>query len=136
MTHYQLINPESLGAPKGWTNGMLAPAGGRILFVAGQTAQGPDGKIGDLGFVTQFRHALSNVLAVVEEAGGRPSDVGRFTIFVTEVETYLDNLKEVGVIYRELMGKHFPAMALVEVSRLVDERARVEIEATAVLVGT
>jgi len=130
---YQIINPESLGAPKGWNNGMLAPAGGRVLFVAGQTARDASGKVPRLGFVEQFGRALENVLAVVREAGGGPEHIGRLIIYVTEMAAYRASLQPLGEMYRRLMGRHYPAMALVQVSGLVDERAVVEIEATAVV---
>jgi len=130
---FEVINPLPLGEPKGWNNGMLAPVGGRLLFVAGQTARSPAGVIESEDFVVQFCVALDHVLTVVREAGGRPEHVGRFTIFVTDLEVYLSSLRELGAAYRERMGTHYPAMALLEVSRLVDEAAVVEIEATAVL---
>ena len=130
---YEIINPEALGMPKGWSNGMLAPAGGRILFVAGQTASDASGKVQPADFVTQFDRALQNVMAVVTEAGGRAEDIGRFTIFVTDRAAYLGSLKSLGEAYRKHMGRHFPAMALLEVTALVDGDAMVEIEATAVL---
>jgi enamine deaminase RidA (YjgF/YER057c/UK114 family) len=133
MAIYQIINPASLGAPRGWNNGMLAPAGGRVLFVAGQTARDATGKVPPLGFVEQFGRALENVLAVVREAGGGPEQVGRLTIYVTDLNAYRTNLKPLGEAYRRLMGRHYPAMALVAVTGLVDERALVEIEATAVV---
>jgi enamine deaminase RidA (YjgF/YER057c/UK114 family) len=130
---YELINPEQLGAPSGWTNGMLAPAGGRILFVAGQDAAGPQGEVTTDDFVEQFRIALDKALTVVREAGGTPESVGRITLFVTDVEEYRGSRKELGAAYRSLMGKHFPAMALLQVRGLVDPRARIEIEVTAVI---
>ena len=130
---YELINPESLGAPRGWTNGMLAPAGGRILFVAGQGPADATGAIAAEGFVAQFALALDRILTVVEAAGGGPEHVGRLTIFVTDMEVYRSTLKELGAAYRERMGRHYPAMALVEVSEMVDPAALVEIEATAVV---
>jgi NAD(P)-dependent dehydrogenase (short-subunit alcohol dehydrogenase family) len=130
---YEIINPESLGAPRGWNNGMLARAGGRTLFVAGQTARGGSGEQPPADFVGQFDRALANVLAVVRQAGGRPEDIGRLTIYVTDVAQYRASLKPLGAAYRRLMGTHYPAMALVQVKGLVDERALVEIEATAVL---
>lgn len=130
---FEIINPESLGAPKGWNNGLLAPAGGRILFVAGQTARDADGRIVPGDFVAQFERALLNVLEVVRAAGGGPESVGRMTVFVTDRDTYLGSLKELGEVWRRHMGRHYPAMALVEVSALVDEGAVVEIEATAVV---
>ena len=130
---YEIINPEALGAPKGWSNGMLAPAGGRILFVAGQTASDRSGKVQPADFITQFDRALQNVMTVVTEAGGNAEHIGRFTIFVTDREAYLSDLRALGQAYRKNMGRHFPAMALVEVKALVDPDAVVEIEATAVL---
>ncbi len=130
---YELINPEQLGAPSGWTNGMLAPARGRILFVAGQDAAGPQGEVTTDDFVEQFRIALDKALTVVREAGGTPESVGRITLFVTDVEEYRGSRKELGAAYRSLMGKHFPAMALLQVRGLVDPRARIEIEVTAVI---
>jgi enamine deaminase RidA (YjgF/YER057c/UK114 family) len=129
---FEVINPESLGAPKGWSHGMLAPTGGRVLFVAGQTAVAAGGFPTD-EFVAQFAAALRNVLAVVRAAGGGPEHVGRMTVYVTDMEAYRSNLKQLGAAYREQMGYHFPAMALVEVTRLVSPEARVEIEATAVV---
>lgn len=130
---YEIFNPEQLGPPSGWNNGMLAEAGGRVLFVAGQTARDPGGKIVSDDFVEQFSTALGHVLAVVEQAGGTPSDIGRMTIFVTSLVEYRASLSELGAAYRSHMGRHFPAMALLEVSGLVDEGAMIEIEATAVL---
>ena len=133
MSRYQTIRPESLGAPKGFSHGLLGPAGGRTLFVAGQTAEDADGQIGDAGFVEQFSLCLANVVTVVRAAGGEPADIGRLTIYVTEIENYLQSLRSLGDAYREHMGRNFPAMALVEVSRLVNKEACVEIEATAIL---
>ena len=130
---FAIINPEELGAPSGWNNGMLARAEGRMLFIAGQTARDGSGRVPASDFVTQFDRALGNVLTVLRQAGGTPSDIGRFTIYVTDVAQYRASLKPLGAAYRRQMGTHFPAMALVEVKALVDERALVEIEATAVL---
>lgn len=127
------VNPESLGEPRGWNHGLLAPAGGRVLFVAGQTALGPDGAVVDGGFVAQFECALERVLRVVREAGGTPADIGRMTVYVTDVAVYRASRGPLGDAWRRHMGRHYPAMALVEVSALVDEGAVVEIEATAVL---
>jgi NAD(P)-dependent dehydrogenase (short-subunit alcohol dehydrogenase family)/enamine deaminase RidA (YjgF/YER057c/UK114 family) len=129
----KIINPEELGAPRGWSNGMLAQAGDRMLFIAGQTARDGSGQVSAADFVSQFDRALGNVLAVLRHAGGEPEDIGRFTIYVTEMAQYRANLEPLGEAYRRRMGTHFPAMALVEVTSLVDERAVVEIEATAVL---
>lgn len=130
---FEVLNPDSLGEPRGWSHGLLAPAGGRMLFVAGQTARDADGAIADGGFVAQFSAALRNVLAVVREAGGGPGSLGRLTIYVTDLDAYRASLRPLGEAYRALMGHHYPAMALVEVTGLVDADAVVEIEATAVV---
>lgn len=129
---WEIVNPPALGAPRGWNNGMLAPAMGRVLFVAGQIGAGPDGGIVQ-GLAPQFGAALANVAQVVEQAGGRVADVGRLTVFVTDMPTYRASLSEVGAEYRTVFGKHFPAMSLVEVSALVHPEALLEVEATAVL---
>ncbi len=130
---FEIINPESLGAPSGWNNGMLAPAGGRVLFVAGQVAADAEGKVREAPFAQQFGDALARIVTIVEEAGGTAENIGRLTFYVTDIDAYRGNLKPVGEAYRRLMGRHFPAMALVEVKGLVDPNARVEMEATAVL---
>jgi len=132
MTH-EAINPESLGAPKGYSNGMLTPAGGRILFVAGQVAWNERQEVVSANFAEQFGQALQNVVTVVTAAGGRPEHVARMTIFVTSKDEYVAAAKDVGTRYRALMGRHFPAMTLVEIKALLEEGAKVEIEATAVL---
>jgi NAD(P)-dependent dehydrogenase (short-subunit alcohol dehydrogenase family) len=132
-SRYAVVNPEELGAPRGWNNGMLARTGGRTLFIAGQTARDASGRVPAADFVSQFDRALANVLAVLRQAGGEPGDIGRFTIYVTDMAQYRAGLRPLGEVYRRHMGKHFPAMALVEVTSLVDSQALVEIEATAVL---
>jgi NAD(P)-dependent dehydrogenase (short-subunit alcohol dehydrogenase family) len=132
---FEIVNPEELGAPRGWNNGMLARGVGRTLFIAGQTARDGSGRVPDADFVSQFDRALANVLAVLDQAGGQPGDIGRFTIYVTDMARYRGSLKPLGAAYRRRMGPHYPAMALVEVKSLVDPNAVVEIEATAVLGG-
>lgn len=133
---FRIVNPPALGNPRGWNNGMLAPKGGRVLFVAGQIGVG-DGMGEEAGagpgLAGQFGAALANVVRVVEAAGGRVADVGRLTIFVTDMDAYRGSLPEIGAAYRAVFGKHFPAMALVAVTELVDRRAVVEVEATAVI---
>ena len=139
MTH-EIVNPEALGRPRGWNNGMLAPEGGRVLFVAGQIGvEAPPDRAGQVGvgaapdLAAQFGAALAKVVRVVEAAGGAAADVGRLTIYVTDMEAYRGSRAEIGAEYRAAFGKHFPAMALVAVTELVDPRAVVEIEATAVI---
>ena len=106
---------------------MRGPAGGRVLFVAGQTGAG------DGGMVEQWERALERVVTVVRAAGGAPEDIGRMTVYVTDRAAYLAARRALGEVHRKHMGKHYPAMALVEVRALVDEGALVEIEATAVV---
>ena len=124
---FDIINPSPLGRPSGWNHGMLGPAGGRILFVAGQTAADSG------GLVEQWSRALERVLAVVRAAGGAPEHIGRMTVYVADRAAYLAARQALGEVHRRHMGKHYPAMALVEVSALVDDGALVEIEATAVI---
>jgi enamine deaminase RidA (YjgF/YER057c/UK114 family) len=130
---YRHINPEELGIPSGWSHGMLAPPGGRLLFVAGQDASGAEGHVETDDFVEQFGIALRKGMTVVRAAGGKAHDVGRITIFVADVAEYRAARKALGPVYRGIMGRHFPAMALVEVAGLVEERAKVEMEITAII---
>lgn len=124
---FEIINPEAFGArPSGWSHGMLADQGGRILFVAGQIAP-----VGD--FVTQWDGALGRVLEVVRAAGGKPEQIGRMVVYVTDRPAYLANLTPLGEVHRKHMGRHYPAMAVVEVKSLMDSKALVEMEAVAVL---
>jgi enamine deaminase RidA (YjgF/YER057c/UK114 family) len=129
----QIINPESLGRPRGYSNGVLCEPGGRLLFVAGQIGWHENQKIVSGDFVDQFDQALGNMLSVVEEAGGNASDVARMVVYVTDRLEYLEHTKDLGERYRARMGKHFPAMTLVEVKGLLDSAAKVEIEAIAIL---
>ena len=127
------INPESLGAPRGYSNGMLAPVGARMLFVAGQIAWDAQQQVVSQDFAQQFLQALKNVMTVVEGAGGGPEHIGSLTIFVTDKRAYLNDLKNVGAAYREVMGRHYPTMALLEVAALVEDDAQVEIQAIAAI---
>jgi len=108
-------------------------ARGEMLAVAGQIGWDTDERIVDGGFVPQFRQALQNVVDVVNAGGGQASNIISLTLYVTDKQLYIDAIAEVGSIYRELMGKHFPAMALVGVASLLEPRALVEIQALAVL---
>ncbi len=130
---FDIITPDSLGAPRGWNHGMLAPAGGRLLFVAGQVASDRTGTVTADGLVEQWGLALERVLAVVRAAGGGPEHIGRLTIYVTDRQVYLASLKPLGEVHRRLLGRHYPAMAIVEVRALVEPNALVEMEATAVV---
>jgi len=130
---FEVVNPEELGAPKGWNNGLLAPQGGRILFIAGQAGWEEGARGEPPGFAGQFARALDKVLTVLSAAGGGPTDLARITIYVTDLEAYRVSRHEIGEGWRARLGKHYPAVALVEVSGLVAPGALVEIEATAVL---
>ena len=143
---FAIVNPPELGTPRGFAHGLIAPAGGRLLFVAGQTAgnaalsgprhdNGPrhDGGIAASLFAQQFDDALARVLAVVRAAGGRPEQIARMTVYVTDIDAYRESRPALRDLWLRHMGSHYPAMALVAVTALVDEQAMVEIEATAVL---
>ena len=130
---FKFINPESMGPPSGFSNGVQTEAGAKLLFVAGQIAWDAEQRIVSDDFVEQFDRALANVVAVVEAAGGSAAQIARLTIYVTSKEEYRRRTREVGERYRARMGKHFPAMALVEVKGLLDDQAKVEIEGIAAL---
>ncbi len=130
---FEFINPESLGIPRGYSNGVLTGAGGRLLFIAGQIAWNQQQQIVSEDMVEQFDQALANVLRVVTAGGGRADQIARLIIYVTDKQEYRDRMKEIGERYRAHMGKHFPAMVLVEVKSLLDDGAMIEIEGTAVL---
>ncbi|HLE85162.1 MAG TPA: RidA family protein [Thermoanaerobaculia bacterium] len=131
-----IVNPPELGRPRGYSNGVLAPAGGRALHVAGQVAWDGAQRIACSDFPGQFARALENVLAVVRAAGGRPEHLVEMTLYVTDRREYLAAAGAGGALgeaYRRLMGRHYPAMALVEVAGLLEPEAKVEIQAVAVL---
>ena len=130
---FKLINPEALGAPSGYANGLLVEGGGKLLFIAGQIAWDKDQQIVSDDFVEQFDQALANVITVVHAAGGNADHIVRLVIYVTNKIEYRERTKEVGERYRKHMGKHYPAMVLVQVAGLLDDRAKVEIEAMAVI---
>jgi len=128
----QVLQPPGWARPKGYSNG-IATRGGKLVFIAGQVGWSGDGSWREGGFAGQFRQALANVLAVLGEAGGKPEHVARLTWYVLDKQEYLAALADVGAAYRELMGRHYPVMTVVQVSGLVEDRARLEIEATAVV---
>jgi len=129
----KFINPESLGTPRGYSNGVLAPLNARLLFIAGQIGGDEQQRIVSADFVEQFDRALANVIAVVEEAGGTPAQIARLVIYVTDKKEYRARTREIGARWRKQMGRHFPAMALVEVKSLLEDEAQVEIEGIAVI---
>ena len=130
---FKLINPEALGAPSGYSHGVLVEGGGKLLFIAGQIAWDQDQKIVSDDFVEQFDKALANVITVVKAAGGESNNIVRVVVYVTNKHEHLAQTKAVGERYRKHMGKHFPAMVLVQVASLLDDAAKVEIEAMAVI---
>ena len=128
----QLINPPELGGHSGYSQGVKTQAG-PMLFISGQVGWDEHSRIVSADFGEQFAKALSNMLGVVRAAGGQPESVVRMTIYVVDRMEYIRNLKKVGEVYRQQMGKHYPAMTLVEVKGLVEDGAKLEIEATAAL---
>jgi enamine deaminase RidA (YjgF/YER057c/UK114 family) len=126
----RILQPSGWPMPKGYANGMAAD--GRLVVTGGVIGWNIAGELAD-GFVAQVRQALSNIAAIMAEGGARPEHLVRLTWYVVDIEEYLANLKSLGQVYREIFGSHYPAMALVQVVRLVEKAARVEIEATAVV---
>ena len=130
---FTFINPESLGAPRGYSNGVLTEPAGDCFSSPAKSAGIEQQQIVSDDLVEQFDLALANVIAVVIEAGGTPDQIARLIIYVTDKNEYQRRTKEIGERYRARMGKHFPAMVLVEVKSLLEDRAKIEIEGTAVL---
>jgi enamine deaminase RidA (YjgF/YER057c/UK114 family) len=126
----QVLQPSGWPAPKGYANGMAAD--GRLVVTGGVIGWDTAGHL-PASFVAQVRQTLSNISAILAEGGARPEHLVRLTWYVVDMEEYLANLKTLGQVYRDIFGAHYPAMALVQVVRLVEQAARVEIEATAVV---
>ena len=129
---HQHLHPSHWRRPRGYANG-IAAASGRTLFLGGQVGWNAEQQIESDDFVPQVEQTLRNILAILAEAGAGPEHLVRLTWFVTDRREYLDNLPGVGAAYREVIGRHYPAMSLLQVVALVDDRAKVEIEATAVV---
>jgi enamine deaminase RidA (YjgF/YER057c/UK114 family) len=127
----QILQPPGWAKPKGFSNGISCQ--GRLVFIGGQIGWSGQGEWIDRSFAGQFRQALKNILEVLAQAGGKPEHLVRLTWYVLDRKEYLASLKELGAAYRELMGRHYPTMAVVQVSGLVEDAARLEIEATAVI---
>jgi enamine deaminase RidA (YjgF/YER057c/UK114 family) len=128
----KIINPKGFPPARGYSNAVLAPAG-KTMYISGQVGWEPDGTFASDELAHQFSRALDNVLAVVAAEGGSARQIAQMTIYVTDVAAYRDARRELGRIWRERFGQYYPAMALVEVRALVEPRARVEIQAVAVL---
>jgi enamine deaminase RidA (YjgF/YER057c/UK114 family) len=127
----RVLQPPGWPRPRGYANGIMAE--GRLVFVAGQIGWDATGAVVSDDLVRQFEKTLENTLAVLREAGAGPENVARMTWYITDRREYLARARELGEVYRMLMGKHYPAMAVVEVKGLIDDRAKVEIETTAVV---
>ena len=127
----EVLQPAGWAAPKGYANGTAAR--GRLVFVGGQIGWNAAQQFEAMDFVGQARQALANVVAVLAEAGGRPEHLVRMTWYVVDKREYLASGRALGAVYRELIGRHFPAMTAVEVKSLMEDAARLEIEATAVI---
>jgi enamine deaminase RidA (YjgF/YER057c/UK114 family) len=128
----QILQPPAWAKPKGFANG-IAVRGGTTVYIAGQVGFTGQGEWREKAFAGQFRQALGNILDVLAEAGGRREHIVRLTWYVLDKAEYLASLQEVGAAYRELMGRHYPVMAVLQVGALVEDAARLEIEATAVI---
>jgi enamine deaminase RidA (YjgF/YER057c/UK114 family) len=127
----QILQPPGWAEPKGYANGILAQ--GELVFVAGQVGWDETGNFQAQDFVGQVRQCLENTLAVLSEAGAGPEHIVRMTWYITDREDYLSSLEGMGLAYRELMGRHFPTMTMVEVAALIEPEAMVEVETTAVV---
>ena len=128
---HQLLHPRSWKPARGYANGIAAE--GKLLFLGGHIGWNGQQQFETDNFAEQTRQALENIVAVLAEAGAGPEHLVRLTWYVTDKQEYLDQLREVGSAYRDVIGKHYPAMSLVQVMALVEDRAKVEVEATAVL---
>ncbi|WP_430741772.1 RidA family protein [Streptomyces sp. P13-3-3] len=126
------VNPPDLSPPAGFSHAVVA-AGSRVVFLAGQTALDGDGKVVGDTLPEQFTRALTNLLTALRDAGGTPADLARVTVYATDVAAYREHARELGRLWRELAGRDYPAMAVVEVVRLWDEEAMVELDGFAVL---
>jgi enamine deaminase RidA (YjgF/YER057c/UK114 family) len=128
----QILQPPGWARPKGFSNG-IAVRGGTTVYIAGQVGWTADERFEQKTFAGQFRQAIANIVAVLAQAGGRPEHLVRLTWYVLDKQEYVASLREVGAAYREIIGRHYPTMAVVQVTGLVEAEARLEIEATAVI---
>lgn len=125
------VNPPELAAPKGFSHAVVAT--GTHVYLAGQTGMAPDGSIVDGGMVAQFRQALGNLLAALRTSGGTPDQLAQLRIYIVDMDAYRASAREIGGVWRELVGTEYPAMAGIGVARLWDAEALVELEGVAVL---
>jgi enamine deaminase RidA (YjgF/YER057c/UK114 family) len=127
----QVLQPEGWVKPVGYSNGVAAK--GRLVFVAGQVGWNARGEFETDDFVGQFRQCLENIVAVLAEAGAEPADITSMTWYFIDKQDYLTNLKAIGAAYREVIGRHYPAMTAMQVAALIEDRAKIEIQAMAVV---
>jgi enamine deaminase RidA (YjgF/YER057c/UK114 family) len=127
----EFLQPADWKRPKGYANGVVAK--GRTIFVSGMVGWDAEGKLVSRNFVEQARQTLKNIVCVLAEAHARPEHIVRMNWYVVDKKEYLGAYKELGKVYREIIGRHYPAMTAVEVSGLIEDGARVEIEVTAIL---
>ncbi|MEP7070421.1 MAG: RidA family protein [Usitatibacter sp.] len=127
----KILQPPTWSRPRGYSNGVAAK--GTLVFIGGQIGWDGQCRFASDDFAAQARQALSNVVEVLAEAGGKPEHIARMTWYVTDKREYLAAYQAIGAAYREVMGRHFPAMTAIEVKALIEDRAKVEIEATAVI---
>ena len=127
----QVLQPAGWARPRGYANGIATS--GRQVYVAGQIGWDAECRFVGDSFASQVRQALSNIVAILAEAGGRPEHLVRLTWYITSREEYLAEIAEVGAAYRDVIGRHYPVMSVVQVAALIEARAKVEIEATAVI---
>ncbi len=130
-THSQILQPSGWMRPRGYANGIVAS--GRFVFISGQIGWDGQGRFHSTDFVAQARQALQNILAILAEVDGRPEHITRLTWYIVDKQEYLACSKDLGPVYQELMGDHYPVMTVVVVAGLLEDQARVEIEATAVV---
>jgi enamine deaminase RidA (YjgF/YER057c/UK114 family) len=131
MSAQRALHPAGWKTPKGYANGIVAE--GKGIYLGGQIGWNRDQEFESTDFVAQVEQTLRNIVEILKEAGARPEHLVRLSWFVLDKREYLDRLQEIGAAYRKVIGKHYPAMSLVQVVALVEDEARVEIEATAVL---
>ena len=127
----EFLQPNGWKPAKGYANGVVTQ--GRMVFLGGQIGWNEEQQFESDDFIDQFRQTLSNIVVLLAEAGGGPEHLVRLTWYITDRDAYLNSQKEMGAVYREVIGRHFPPMAVVQIVKLVEERALIEIEATAVL---
>jgi enamine deaminase RidA (YjgF/YER057c/UK114 family) len=130
-TQARVLQPAGWTRPRGYANGIAAS--GRLVFISGQVGWDGQGRFQNSSFVAQARQALQNILTVLAEAGGKAEHITRLTWYILDKQEYLACNKDLGLVYQEVMGEHYPAMTLVEVAGLLEDQARLEIEATAVV---